>query len=382
MYLNAQQLDPDEVAAQIKKYDLIGNKRIDDLDELLDIASATIEVPIALITFSHGDQQYFISKKGTDLTSVPLKDSFCQETLRSEKSVLVINDTLSDDRFKDNHHVIEEPHIRFYLGASLQTPGGIRIGTVCLMDKKSREVSDDKKRAIELISKRIIRYLEQRKMMIERTKQIEFDQQRLRFLTDNVPGAIFQLDYGQEQKKYHFSFISAGISKLHPALKPKRLKEDPFLMSDLVHPEDKENFKCSIIEAERNFLPWITEFRLMHNQGSTWIRGIAVPKKQKELTEWYGVFENIDYFKNYQITLEEMAFDISHGLRKPVSNLMGLIDLFEKDKMSKEDHENFKSYVKEVSVELEKFTNELNQTYLKKQSDFKEMIAKSKRLEI
>ena len=72
--------------------------------------------------------------------------------------------------------------------------------------------------------------------------------------------------------------------------------------------------------------------------------------------------------------MEGIAFDISHGLRRPVSNLLGLVDLFEDGRMSKTDNVNFKTYVKEVSQELEKFTHQLNKTYSQKHEDLQKKI--------
>jgi hypothetical protein len=185
------------------------------------------------------------------------------------------------------------------------------------------------------------------------------------------------LDYHHDDNRYEFSFTSAGISNLHPALSPKRLKEDPFYMSDIVHNDDRASFQNSIGAAIRDFRPWIKEFRLVKNDMSSWIRGIAVPRRYNNVTEWYGLFENIDYLKHYQLTLEGIAFDISHGLRKPVSNLLGLIDVFEQDKLTKDDLLNFQSYVKTVSEELEKFTKQLNETYSEKQREFQKSIVQS-----
>jgi hypothetical protein len=365
-------------SAEIKKYDLLDKGEDEELNELLEIAAAICEAPFALITLSDGDQQYSIAKKGMDMRSVLLKDFFCVETLQSEKPIFTVHDALSDERFKDNVYVTGEPNIRFYIGAPLVTPRGTKIGTLCLMDKKSRKHSGDKEHAVALIAKKVIRYLERRKLLLKQSKQIQFDQKRLRFLTDNVPGAIFQLDYHHEENQYNFSFTSAGISNLHPALKPKQLMEDPFFMVNLVHPDDRKSFKNSIGAAIRDFQPWVKEFRLVGNTESKWMRGIAVPRRYKNVTEWYGVFENINYLKEYQITLEGIAFDISHGLRKPVSNLLGLIDVFEEDRMSQEDNDKFKSYVKTVSVELEKFTKQLNETYSKKKNEFQKVLSQSK----
>ncbi len=373
------QLNPaDDASAEIRKYGLLNSEKDEELNELVEILAIVCETPIALITLSDGDRQYFVARTGIEMESVALVDSFCIETLKTKDSLFTVQNALKDNLFKNNKYVVGEPHVRFYTGTSLVTPSGAAIGTVCLMDNRERELSEEKNKAIKLIAKRVIKTLEKRKQFIAQSKQIEFDQQRLRFLTDNVPGAIFQLDYHHDENRYEFSFTSAGISNLHPALKPKLLKEDPFIMSDLVHPDDRKSFKNSIGAAIRDFQPWVKEFRLVGNTVSTWMRGIAVPRRHKNVTEWYGVFENINYLKEYQLTLEGIAFDISHGLRKPVSNLLGLIDIFEEDGMSQEDNANFKSYVKTVSEELEKFTKQLNKTYSKKKVDFQKRLDQSK----
>jgi hypothetical protein len=371
-------LDPvNDPSVEIRKYGLISDEQDEELNELVEILAIVCETPIALITLSDGDRQYFVARTGIEMESIALEDSFCIETLKSKGNLFTIKNAAEDEQFKSNKYVTGEPHVRFYTGTPLITPTGSTIGTICLLDHKERELSEEKNKAIKLIAKRVILTLEKRKQLIAQSKQIEFDQERLRYLTDHVPGAIFQLDYHHGQNRYEFSFISAGISTLHPALKPKQLREDPFIVSDLVHADDRRSFQNSIGAAIRDFQPWVKEFRLVSNEGSHWFRGTAVPKRHKNITEWYGVFENINYLKEYQLTLEGIAFDISHGLRKPVSNLLGLIDIFEKDKMSQEDNDNFKSYVKTVSEELEKFTKQLNKTYSKKKIDFQKRLSQS-----
>lgn len=378
MPLSTSEYPTPDINKEIQKYGLLNNEEDEELNEIVEILAVICETPIALITLSDGDRQYFVARTGTEVESVALEDSFCRETLQTESDLFTIEDALKDERFKSNKYVVGEPRIRFYTGTPLVTPKGSKIGTICLMDNKARVLSDEKIRAIQLIANRVIRTLERRKQLIAQSKRIEFDQERLRYLTDHVPGAIFQLDYHHGENRYEFSFISAGISTLHPALKPKQLRSDPFIVSDLVHPEDRKSFQNSIGAAIRDFQPWVKEFRLVSNEKSHWFRGTAVPKRYKNTTEWYGLFENINYLKEYQLTLEGIAFDISHGLRKPVSNLLGLIDIFENDRMSKSDNDNFKSYVKTVSFELEKFTKQLNETYSKKKSEFQKMIAESK----
>jgi len=52
---------------------------------------------------------------------------------------LVVNDLKADDRFKDYPFVAGPPHSRFYAGVPIRSPGGLSIGTYCVLDDKPRE---------------------------------------------------------------------------------------------------------------------------------------------------------------------------------------------------------------------------------------------------
>lgn len=54
-------------------------------------------------------------------------------------------DTLADDRFHDNPLVTEAPNIRFYAGCPLTVPNGSKLGTLCLIDVKPRELDDEER---------------------------------------------------------------------------------------------------------------------------------------------------------------------------------------------------------------------------------------------
>jgi Ankyrin repeats (3 copies) len=50
------------------------------------------------------------------------------------QDILVVPDTLLDDRFRRNSLVTGTPYVRFYAGVPLTSPEGAKIGAVCLLD--------------------------------------------------------------------------------------------------------------------------------------------------------------------------------------------------------------------------------------------------------
>jgi diguanylate cyclase (GGDEF)-like protein len=107
------------------------------LDRLTHIVSNMFNVPIALVSLVDVNRQWFKSCVGIDATETPRDISFCGHAIL-EEGVLIIEDTLNDDRFADNPLVTDEPKIRFYAGCPLVHPNGSPLGTLCLIDREPR----------------------------------------------------------------------------------------------------------------------------------------------------------------------------------------------------------------------------------------------------
>lgn len=170
------------------------------------------------------------------------------------------------------------------------------------------------------------------------------------------------------------NFISKGISKLHPQLNQEAIKKDPRLAFSMIHPEDQNRIRESLKKAMSNLQPWYVEYRVVSPEGKTeW----HVGKATTELGDngniiCYGTFQNITNYKDYQSTLEKIAFDISHVLRKPVTTLLGLTAMINSDEDIKNiDLKEYLNYIKMVSEEMENYTQQLNEVYSAKQEIFK-----------
>lgn len=110
-------------------------------DRVTRLASATLNVPIALVSLVDQNREWFKSCYGLDSEGGPRDAAFCAHVVESGQE-LVVPDTLLDDRFADNPLVAGDPRIRFYAGAPLVLDDGSCIGTLCVIDLRPRELAD------------------------------------------------------------------------------------------------------------------------------------------------------------------------------------------------------------------------------------------------
>jgi hypothetical protein len=112
-----------------------------DYEMLAELAMSLLEAPMACIKLVDLSRIRVVASAGSwpqHLDEIPRKVSFCAHTIQSKSGILVINDTLQDERFRDMAHVKGEPHMRFYAGAALVSAEGAKIGSVCVIDTKPR----------------------------------------------------------------------------------------------------------------------------------------------------------------------------------------------------------------------------------------------------
>lgn len=110
------------------------------LEKIVVLVAQIFEVPIVLLSIVQDDKQWFKYKIGTDLNDTSRCQSFCSYNIKDE-DLLCITDATKDIRFKDNDLVRGEPYIKFYAGFPVHS-NQIRIGSICLIDDKPRNLND------------------------------------------------------------------------------------------------------------------------------------------------------------------------------------------------------------------------------------------------
>lgn len=101
------------------------------------IAQQLFNTQIVLISLIDENRQWFKSCVGMPVRETPRNISFCGHAIMQD-DILVIEDTLKDERFRDNPLVTGQPMIRFYAGRPLHNSENFKVGTLCLIDIKPR----------------------------------------------------------------------------------------------------------------------------------------------------------------------------------------------------------------------------------------------------
>ena len=111
-------------------------------DRLTRMAKRMFGVPIALVSLVDENRQWFKSCAGLDASETPRDISFCGHAILGNE-VFIIPDATKDERFADNPLVLNEPNVRFYAGCPLRYLNGSRLGTLCIIDRKPRSLSEE-----------------------------------------------------------------------------------------------------------------------------------------------------------------------------------------------------------------------------------------------
>lgn len=142
-------------------------------DRITRIAAARFAMPIARITFVDDDRTWFKSRIGMTATEAPRQTSICAHAILEPKT-LVVPDLAADPRFQNSPFVVGGPKLRFYAGAPITLDGGLRVGSVCIMDIVSHpEFSDDDAAFLADLAEIVVHELDLHRQIVERDAKLE-----------------------------------------------------------------------------------------------------------------------------------------------------------------------------------------------------------------
>jgi len=160
-----------ERLVKLRSYEILDSLPEETYQRITRLAAQMLDMPVAVISLVEGNRQWFKARVGSDRDEIPRELSFCAHAI-CQTDVFVIEDATKDARFSQNPYVTGDPHLRFYAGAPLCTNDGLNMGTLAVIDSKSRTIREEDKKTLADLAAMVMDALETR-LIIDRAEKAE-----------------------------------------------------------------------------------------------------------------------------------------------------------------------------------------------------------------
>jgi len=150
-------------SAALQNYQILNSEREALFDDFTRLAAAFCETPISVLVFVDRDRLWFKSVHGLAGNETARDASFCGEAIRHD-SVFEVEDATADPRFAEHSFVTGTLGARFYAGAALCTSEGVAVGTLCVIDRKPRKLTEAMRDALGTMARQVVAQLELRRV--------------------------------------------------------------------------------------------------------------------------------------------------------------------------------------------------------------------------
>lgn len=173
----------------LRDLEILDTAAEDVFDDLARIASSLCATPIALVSLVDDTRQWFKARVGLQVSETPREVAFCAHAIQGD-DLFVVNDALDDLRFRDNPLVVAGPRIRFYAGAPLHVADGYIVGTLCVIDRVPRVLTDLQRDSLLALRRQVETQLALRQAIVRLTAASERERRYVQFFVHDLRNAI------------------------------------------------------------------------------------------------------------------------------------------------------------------------------------------------
>ena len=131
-------------------------------DDITRLLATELAVPITVVNLLDEERDWFKSCFGVQQTQSPAVTSFCEMFFTTADDLIVVNDTLLDQRLAQHPLVVGRPVVRFYEAARLVVEGQT-VGTLCAYDVTPRDVTPDEVLHLQQMAGAVVGLLKRRR---------------------------------------------------------------------------------------------------------------------------------------------------------------------------------------------------------------------------
>lgn len=309
----------------VKSYQLLDTLPEEAFDEIARLAAAVCQTPIALISLIDERRQWFKSKVGLEIGEASRNFSFCVHAMAKGKEPFIIPDTRLDERFRDNPLVKGSLSIAFYAGIPLLDKAGHAIGSLCVLDHKGRELNQQQIESLKVLARMALEKMEAHKERFV-VRQKEDVQAQENQLLDNAPVLVVKTDdtlqvaYANNAQP---NTVGQSVLKLFPISFQSEAEEQ---LRQALQSTQVISFQFEQDKAGQRGWYYVQVKRITHGEEKDSLLLLmedVTKAKELELEKDRLVQElsaRVDALQQYN-------YIVSHNLRGPVANILGLADL-------------------------------------------------------
>ncbi|WNB17322.1 hypothetical protein [Marivirga arenosa] len=181
---------------------------------------------------------------------------------------------------------------------------------------------------------------------------------------DNLPSSFFEAEINQDAEILDVKF-SKHLMRKHPAFefeesKSKRLSKLLCMpLSDFY-----ENIRQVGGDHNMEYVYGCTNKTM---EKRYYLIKLYIKRIEDGRFKFFGVLEDFNLQKAYSTLLDQIIFDISHIMRRPVVTMKGLTNLIDIEKFDRNDLQEISSKIKTVSEEMEDYIRSMFRIYEAKQ---------------
>ena len=328
-----------------------------ELQDIVKLTAVICKTPVALITLLDDEKQYMAFKAGTDVNDISIADSFCGYAI-AQQGIMEVPDMLLDERFINNPFVSGNTAVRFYAGSPLTIQNGESLGTLCVVDLKPNSLSDDQKQMLQILSRQVTNILEfemSLKLLKEEINKVQESELKLKAIFQSSPVTHILID----REMQVLAFNNAAACNI--LLLNKKVIREGIPLTSVVSTRAAdvltEHFETAIagkqvcIEQKISYgvtgtYWWEIELNPVYNHKDE-IIGVTL-----DITNITAKVRDRENIVAQNKALKEIAQLQSHEIRRPVANILGLLDVLESP--DAEEYDQCIQYLKAEAVALDK----------------------------
>jgi diguanylate cyclase (GGDEF)-like protein/PAS domain S-box-containing protein len=291
----------EETLAALAALNVLDSPPDEEFDALVRCASLVCGVPIALVSLIDASRQWFKANVGLpEVTQLPRESAFCAHAVLAD-GLLEVPDALLDPRFADNPLVTEEPRIRFYAGAPVSLRSGHRVGTLCVIDRQPRALSDAQREVLNGLALAVARALEGRLATLQARKHLDF-LDRSGSLAGvggwEVDIATQHITWSDETRRIH------GVDAHYQPVLSEAI--------NFYAPDARPVIHAAIERAVATGEPWDLELPFIRADGrAIWTRGVGKAEfKDGKPVRLFGAFQDVTDRKTLEFQLSAASAEV------------------------------------------------------------------------